>query len=203
MSWNSLVVWVMAAVAVFTWTAWARADDTERGPDDVRTLTLGADGNADTLPVQFRGGQGFGRTPRFDNRSSFARFNRFDNRFAFSRFNRFDNRFSFARFNRFDNRFASRRFDRFEDRRENRLRFSNPSLFRRLDRIEDRRENRFRFGRFTPIADRAENGPANFAYRAYGEPAPRAVPPAPAPSENLLVNVPAKPVKFVYRAYGE
>jgi hypothetical protein len=153
MSWNSLVVGVMAAVAVFTWTASARADDTERGPK-VRTLTLGSDGNADTLPVQFRGGPGFGRAPRFDNRFSFARFNRFDNRFAFSRFNRFDNRFSFARFNRFDNRFTFRRFDRFEDRLENRLRFANPSLFRRFDRFEDRLENRFRFGRFTPIADR-------------------------------------------------
>jgi hypothetical protein len=215
MSWNSLVVGVMAAVAVFTWTTSGRADDTERGPNDVRTLTLGADGNADTLPVQFRGGPGFVRAPRFDNRSSFARFNRFDNRFAFSRFNRvdgrfafsrfnrFDNRFSFARFNRFDNRFAFRRFDRIEDRRENRFRFANPSLFRRLDRIEDRRENRFRFGRFTPIADRAENGPANFAYRAYGEPESSVVPPAAAPPENLRVKVPAKPVKFVYRAYGE
>jgi hypothetical protein len=202
MSWNSLVVGVLAAVAVFTWTTSARADDTERGPNDVRALTLGSDDNAGTLPVQLRGGRGFGRTPRFDNRFSFARFNRFDNRFAFSRFNRFDGRFAFSRFNRFDNRFAFRRFDRIEDRRESRLRFANPSLFRRLDRIEDRRENRSRFGRFTPIADRAENGPAKFAYRAYGEPESSVVPPAASP-ENLLVKVPAKPVKFVYRAYGE
>src|SRR5262245_43782281 len=112
MSWNSLVVGVMAAVAVFTWTVSARADDTERGPNDVRTLTLGSDGNADTLPVQFRGGPGFGRAPRFDNRLAFSRFNRFDNRLSFSRFNRFDSRFAFSRFNRFDNRFSFARFNR-------------------------------------------------------------------------------------------
>jgi hypothetical protein len=224
---------VLAALAVVTWTAPAPAGGTEPGGpnDDVTTLTLGADGSADTMLVAHRGGPGFSFRPaggfgnrfaapqfnRFDGRSRFRQFDRIEDRLEaqlrrtnpalFRQFDRFEDRLEarlrFGQFGRFDNRFAFRRFDRVEDRLEAQFRRANPALFRQFDRFEDRLEARPRFGRFTPITDHLGNGaaPGRFAYGAYGEGEPAAVPPA--PGETRTVTLPARPAKPAYPAYGE
>jgi hypothetical protein len=227
---SHLAVGVLAALAAITWTAPAPAGGTEPGgPNDVTTLTLGADGGADTMPVAYRAGTSFRPAGGFSNRFASPQFNRFDGRSRFRQFDRIEDRFEaqlrrtnpalfrqfdrfedrlearlrFGQFGRFDNRFAFRRFDRVEDRLEAQLRRANPALFRQFDRFEDRLESRLRFGRFTPIAERPENGaaPGRFAYGAYGEGEPAAVPPA--PGETRTVTLPARPAKPAYPAYGE
>jgi hypothetical protein len=87
MLWRHFALGVLAALAVVTWTAAAPAGSTEPGGpnDDGATLTLAADGSADTMLVANRGGPGF----------SFRSAGGFGNRFAAPQFNRFDGRSRF------------------------------------------------------------------------------------------------------------
>jgi hypothetical protein len=220
MSWSILTVRGMAALAVLTWTAAARAGDPEqRGPNsDVATATLDSESTAQTVLVGHRGGFSFRHSSAGLSHSSagfsIGRFHQIDNRFRFRRFDPIEDRLE-AQFRR-SNPFLFRRFDRIEDRLEAQLRHANPLRFRQFDRIEDRLEAQFRranpflFRRFDRIEDRLENRlgapmarPARLAFPAFGDRGPTARVPAVTPRTTWPVTPPAAPRKLVYRAYGE